>query len=97
MPVFREAVKPRLVGGDRSHGATFITIQYEIFVEDDWTPVTRFDTFHEAVHRDLISPDGSITKRFLQLNFDEGLNFAYNDIGSNWQKYREWYLMRKGS
>jgi hypothetical protein len=23
LPVFREAVKPRLVGGDRSHGATF--------------------------------------------------------------------------
>jgi peroxiredoxin len=25
LPVFREAVKPRLVGGDRSHGATFVT------------------------------------------------------------------------
>jgi hypothetical protein len=25
LPVFREAVKPRLVGGDRSHGATFFT------------------------------------------------------------------------
>jgi len=26
LPVFREAVKPRLVGGDRSHGATFFTV-----------------------------------------------------------------------
>jgi hypothetical protein len=26
LPVFREAVKPRLVGGDRSHGATFFTM-----------------------------------------------------------------------
>jgi len=25
LPVFREAVKPRLVGGDRAHGATFFT------------------------------------------------------------------------
>jgi hypothetical protein len=25
LPGFREAVKPRLVGGDRSHGATFFT------------------------------------------------------------------------
>jgi len=25
LPVFREAVKPRLVGGDRSHAATFFT------------------------------------------------------------------------
>jgi hypothetical protein len=26
LPVFRGAVKPRLVGGDRSHGATFFTL-----------------------------------------------------------------------
>jgi hypothetical protein len=25
LPVFREAVKPRFVSGDRSHGATFFT------------------------------------------------------------------------
>jgi hypothetical protein len=68
-------------------------IQYEIFVQDRWAAVTRFDTFHNAVHRDLISPDGTIAKRwFLQFNFDEGLTFAYNDIENNWEKYREWYL-----
>ena len=26
LPIFREAVKPRPVGGDRSHGATFFTM-----------------------------------------------------------------------
>jgi hypothetical protein len=30
LPVFREAVKPRLVGGDRSHGATFFTSQIKL-------------------------------------------------------------------
>jgi hypothetical protein len=29
LAVFREAVKPRLVGGDRSHGATFFTTAFE--------------------------------------------------------------------
>jgi len=29
LPVFREAVKPRLVGGDRSHAATFFT--FDVF------------------------------------------------------------------
>ena len=32
----------------------------------------------------------------LQLNFDVGLNFAYNDIEAIWEKYREWYLNEEG-
>ncbi|MBS3772053.1 MAG: hypothetical protein KGY69_17505 [Bacteroidales bacterium] len=73
-------------------------IQYEISIQDEWFAVTRFDTYHDIVHRDLIAPNGAITKRwYLQLNFDEGLNFAYNDIENNGEKYREWYTshMRK--
>jgi len=70
-------------------------IQYEILVQDEWAAVTRFDTFHNAVHRDFITPVGKIAKRwFLQFNFDEGLTFAYNDIENNWEKYREWYLSK---
>lgn len=72
-------------------------IQYEIFIQGEWAAVTRFDTFHDAVHRDLISPDGVVTKKwFLKFNFDEGLTFAYNDIENNWEKYREWYLSKIG-
>jgi len=74
-------------------------IQYEIFAQGGWAAVTRFDTFHDAVHRDLVSPDGTVTvtKRwYLQLNFDEGLTFAYNNIEANWEKYREWYLSKIG-
>jgi hypothetical protein len=72
-------------------------IQYEIFVRGEWAAVTRFDTFHNAVHRDLILPDVTISKKwYLQLNFDEGLTFAYNDIETNWEKYREWYLSKLG-
>ncbi len=73
------------------------TIQYEISIKGQWTAITRFDTFHDTVHRDLIAPDGKVTKRwFVQFNFDEGLTFAYNDIESNWERYREWYLSRTG-
>jgi hypothetical protein len=67
-------------------------IQYEIFAQGEWAAVTGFDTFHDAVHRDLIAPDGTVAKRwFFQFSFDEGLTFAYNDIEMNWEKYREWY------
>jgi hypothetical protein len=59
-------------------------IQYEIFVQAEWAAVTRFDTFHDAVHRDLIAPNGIVAKRwFFQFSFDEGLTFAYNDIEMN--------------
>jgi len=70
-------------------------IQYEILVERAWAAVTRFDTSHDAVHRDLVSSAGKVTKKWYHhLNFDEGLNFAYNDIEANWEKYREWYLVK---
>ncbi len=70
-------------------------IQYEILVRNQWAAVTRFDTYHHVVHRDLIDPDGTVAKKwFLYLNFDEGLNFAYDDIQNNWERYREWYLSK---
>lgn len=70
-------------------------IQYEILTQDEWAAVTRFDTSHDAVHRDLISPNGTISKRwYMQFNFDEDLTFAYNDIEANWEKYRQWYLAK---
>ena len=57
---------------------TKFVIQYEIFVQGEWAPVTRFDTYHNAVHRDLISPDGKVMKKwYIQFNFDEGLTFSY--------------------
>ena len=57
---------------------TKFVIQYEIFVQGKWAPVTRFDTYHNAVHLDLISPDEKVMKkRYIQFNFDEGLTFSY--------------------
>jgi hypothetical protein len=29
-------------------------IQYEIFIQGEWSAVMRFGTFHDAVHRDLL-------------------------------------------
>jgi hypothetical protein len=73
-------------------------VQYEILVADRWSAVTRFDTYHSAVHRDLVGPNGTVTKRwFVHLSFDEGLTFAYDDIEKNWGKYREWYLSKVSS
>ena len=79
---------------EKAHVERFV-IQYEIFADEEWAAVTRFDTSHEAMHRDLISPDGIVRKKwYLQFDFDEGLTFAYNDIERNWEKYRQWYLSK---
>ena len=40
---------------EKGEGRKFV-IQYEIFIQGEWSAVTRFDTFHDAVHRDLIAP-----------------------------------------
>jgi len=74
---------------------TKFVVQYEIFTKNRWAGVTRFDTYHHSVHRDLLDPDGRVTKKwFINLNFDEGLNFAYDDIENNWERYRKWYLSK---
>jgi len=70
-------------------------VQYEISQAGDWNVVVRFDTFHGILHRDLQNPDGTSQKQWLaHTNFDEGLNFSYNHIVENWEKYRDWYFSR---
>ena len=70
-------------------------VQYEILIGNQWSPITRFDTFHKGVHRDLIEPGGKIIKKwFLHLGFHEGLTFAYNDIEKNWERYRQRYMLK---
>ncbi len=79
---------------ERGRVSKFV-IQYEIFTGNNWSPVTRFDTFHDGVHRDLIGPNGKVIKKwFLSLEFDEGLTFAYNDIEMNWERYRQQYISK---
>jgi hypothetical protein len=38
---------------------TDFVVQYEIFINDKWCPVVRYDTAHGYAHKDLIHPDGS--------------------------------------
>ena len=68
-------------------------VQYEAFVYNKWQAVARYDTKHDYVHLDLISKDGSTEKKwFYYMDFNEGLNYAYEDIENNWERYKERYL-----
>ena len=41
----------------------------------------------------LIRQDGTIKKKwFYHMDFDEGLNYAYEDIEHNWKRYKELFI-----
>lgn len=69
-------------------------VQYEAFINNKWQAIARYDTKHDYVHLDLISQDGSTKKKwFYHMGFNEGLNYAYEDIGDNWEMYKEKYII----
>ncbi len=70
------------------------SIQLEIWHEQQWRPIRRYDTAHGFAHKDLISFSGKVKKTALDdiQNFNEALTFAENDIKSNWELYREYFL-----
>ena len=68
-------------------------VQLEIRVDDHWVPVIRYDTVHGFAHRDILHPDGSVTKTPLFVgNYGEALTYAEGDLKSNWDLYRERFL-----
>ena len=74
---------------------TGFVVQYEIFIEDEWMPVVRYDTAHGYAHKDLMNPDGSKEKIFMGTSdLNEALTVADMDIIENWERYKERYLRR---
>lgn len=66
--------------------------QYEALINGRWSPIIRYETYHEFAHIDRIYPDGSVGKVHLPLlDYNEALTFAQDDIRSNWEWYRERY------
>ena len=55
--------------------------------------VTRYDTSHDYVHRDILGRrEGLIKKKtYPNMTFAEGFNHALNDIPSNYREYFEFY------
>ena len=70
-------------------------VQYEIFFEERWMPIVRYDTSHGYAHKDLINPDGSKEKIFMgAVELSEALTLADRDINENWERYKERYFRR---
>ena len=68
-------------------------IQLEIIVAGIWYAVVRYDTTHARPHRDILHPNGSQTKEWLNGYSTSGaLTFGQRDIMKNWQMYRSRFL-----
>jgi len=60
------------------------TVQLEIFFNNKWYPVVRYDTAHGFAHKDLIHKDGKIDKTpIFYLDYNDALTFAEFDLITN--------------
>lgn len=70
-------------------------VQYEVLIQDKWTPIVRYDTAHGFAHRDLMNPDESKEKIILgEVDLNEALTLADRDINENWERYKNRYFRR---
>jgi len=70
-------------------------VQLEVFVNDQWKVVIRYDSAHEFAHIDRYYLDGKKVKKELQLKLGEALTLADEDIKENWKIYQKAFLEGK--
>ena len=74
---------------------TEFTVQMEVFVNDQWLRVIRYDSAHGFAHIDQYYLDGRKIKKDLHLNLGEALALADEDIKENWKTFKKSFLKGK--
>jgi hypothetical protein len=68
-------------------------VQFEIFVEEEWMPVVRYDTAHGFFHVDLLKPHGPVEKIVMNFtDYGKALTFAIAQIQNRWKEFRKRYV-----
>lgn len=67
-------------------------VQLEIFHNQKWFPVVRYDAAHGFTHMDRYKKDGTKTKSELDLTWNEALTLAEEDIKENWKTYAKRFM-----
>lgn len=57
-------------------------------MEDEWEPVIRYDCSHAFVHRDCYNLKGKQKKEALNLDYEEALTLADEELDDNWERYK---------
>lgn len=81
------------VGFDRADNEVIqFSVQYMAYLGDEWHAIVRFDTAHGYAHMDISHPNGTQDKRILnKQDYSVALNWAINQVRSQWEFYRERY------
>jgi len=68
-------------------------IQLEVFANDVWYPIVRYDTAHGKPHRDILAPDGNQSKNWFEgYSVEDVLTIGQKDIMDNWLAYRDRFV-----
>ena len=94
IPLGENARKRHYHETDKGKVAAF-TVQLEVFVNDKWREVIRYDSAHGFAHIDRYFFDGRKVKKDLNLNLNEALTLADEDIKENWKAYQKIFLEGK--
>jgi hypothetical protein len=70
-------------------------VQLEVFVDDQWKVVIRYDSAHGFAHIDRYYLDGRKVKKELYLKLSDALTLADEDIKENWKIYQKAFLEGK--
>lgn len=64
-------------------------VQYEACINDSWRNIVRYDTSHGFAHKDIIHPNGTVSKQPLPFtDFNIAFTFAMQDLKVSWEWYR---------
>ncbi len=94
IPVGDSARKRHHHTTDKGKIVDFI-VQLEVFVDNNWREVIRYDSAHGFAHIDKYYLDGTKVKSNLYLELDEALTLADEDIKQNWKVYKKAFLEGK--
>ena len=74
---------------------TCFCVQLEVFVNNAWFVVIRYDSSHGFAHIDQYKLNGIKVKKELHLSLSEALTFADEDIKENWKICQKRFLEGK--
>jgi hypothetical protein len=90
-----ENVRKRHRHGTDKAKVTSFAVQLEIFIEDQWKVVIRYDSAHGYSHIDKFYRDGRRIKKELHLKLKEALTLADEDLKENWKAYHDAFMEGK--
>ena len=66
-------------------------VKYYSRIGGKWQEIIRYDSGHDCPHKDILLPDGSVTRKIWYEYMDnaQALTFAKRDVLENYQFYLE--------